>query len=30
MCASRPADEILEIADTVVIRPDPAPEVVAS
>jgi hypothetical protein len=25
-----PADEILEIADTVVIRPDPAPDVVAS
>jgi Protein of unknown function (DUF4242) len=25
-----PADEILEIADTVVIRPDPAPEVVPS
>jgi hypothetical protein len=25
-----PADEILEVADTVVIRPDPEPEVVAS
>jgi hypothetical protein len=25
-----PADEILDIADTVVIRPDPAPQVVAS
>ena len=25
-----PADEILEVADTVVIRPDPVPEAVAS
>jgi hypothetical protein len=25
-----PADEILDVADTVVVRPDPTPEVVAS